>query len=312
MRALSVDYLSRKGAVRAVDRISLSVGPSEIVGIAGESGCGKSTFAQAALRILPPPAVITHGQVIFEGQDLLTKDDEALRRLRWKRVSMVFQSALESLHPTLTIGAQLRDVLDEHTQLSRAEKDARLVEVLRLVDLDPGLRHQHAHQLSGGMRQRVGIAQALLLQPSLLVLDEPTTALDVMVEHAILQKLLELQRARAFSVLFITHDLSRMLQVSDRVAIFYAGELIELAPAPALRTAPKHPYTQALLRAFPSLHGDPTKLAAIPGAPPSLRTPPPGCRFAPRCPIAIDRCETERPALVQLGAGHSAACHLAK
>ena len=310
IEGLSVDYVQPQGRLRAVDSISLSVNTGELLGVAGESGCGKSTLLQAALRILPAPGLIAAGAVRFEGKDLLAMSEEELRGLRFRRIGVVFQAALESLHPTLTIGAQLRDVFRAHHALPRAAETERIGELLRMVGLEPRVADSYPHQLSGGMRQRVGIASALSLAPSLLVLDEPTTALDVMVEHAILGTIVALQRRTGFSTVFISHDLARMAQIADRIAILYAGRLVELAPADALRRAPRHPYTQALLGAFPTLDGAPMP-AGIPGSPPSLRDPPGGCRFHPRCALAIARCREEAPALVQLGPAHSAACHLA-
>jgi peptide/nickel transport system ATP-binding protein len=303
---LSVDYIGPTGAVRAVDRVSLTIDRGEILGVAGESGCGKSTLAQAALRILQPPAVITHGAVRFENRDLLSLSEEELRRLRWKRISMVFQSALDSLSPVLTLGEQIADALHAH----QVHSPARAAELLRLVDLDSGVIDSYPHQLSGGMRQRAGIALALALDPALVFLDEPTTALDVIVEHQILQRLLKLRAERGFAAMFITHDLARMLQISDRIAVMYSGRVVELAPAALLKRSPLHPYTQGLLASFPSLHGT-SEPAGIPGAPPSLSNPPGGCRFHPRCPVAIDICKSIEPQLVQLGEKHFAACHVA-
>jgi len=314
VRDLSVEYISDRGPVRAVDRVSFDVARGEVLGIAGESGSGKSTVAQAVLRILPAPAVITGGRVLFEGQDLLGLDEPALRQVRWKRLSMVFQSAMDALNPVLTIGEQIGDTLRAHgaggaTQAALRERSA---ELLSLVGIQADRLESHPHQLSGGMRQRVGIAIALALDPALVVLDEPTTALDVIVEGEILQKILELRRRFGFSVIFITHDLTRMMQICDRVAIFYSGRLVELAPAAELRASPRHPYTQGLLKAFPSVHGLDEELASIPGSPPSLRNPPPGCRFHPRCTQVIDRCRTEEPLLTMLGERRSAACHVAR
>jgi peptide/nickel transport system ATP-binding protein len=305
---VSVEYASPSGRVRAVDRVSLTVDRGEVLGLAGESGCGKSTLAQAVLRILPPPAVITGGTAIFEGQDLFELDEPALRKVRWKRLSMVFQSALDSLSPVLSLSEQIADTLHAHGFTGSAR--ARASELLKLVDLEPALVDAYPHQLSGGMRQRAGIALALALDPALVLLDEPTTALDVIVEHQILQRLLALKAERGFAMVFITHDLARMLQIADRVAILYAGRLVEVAPAQTLKRDARHPYTRGLLAAFPSLHGS-GEPAGIGGAPPSLASPPPGCRFHPRCELAIDLCRTEQPKLVQFGEKHFAACHVA-
>ncbi len=312
VRGLCVDYVTDEGPVRAVDRVSFDLERGELLGVAGEAGGGKSTVAQALLRILPPPAVITGGTARFEGRDLLALGEDELRELRWKHISMVFQSAMDALNPVVPVGAQICDTLHAHREVSARVARARAAELLERVGLPAGTIDAYAHQLSGGMRQRLGIAIALALEPSLVILDEPTTALDVIVEREILEHIRALQRELGFAVLFITHDLSRMLQVSDRVAVFYAARLAELAPAGELRRAPRHPYTQGLLRAFPSVRGGDVELASIPGTPPSLSDPPPGCRFHPRCPLAVDLCRTREPELRRLAPGHSAACHLAK
>jgi peptide/nickel transport system ATP-binding protein len=331
IRDLCVDYVTPAGPVRAVDRVSLDVARGEVVGVAGESGCGKSTMAQALLRILPPPAVITGGEVRFEGKDLLRLSEPELREVRWRRIAMVFQSAMDALNPVLTVGEQLVDTLKAHGgswsvhperfdsaqdtlrahaagPKSREARD-RAASLLELVGIAPDRLRSFPHQLSGGMRQRVGIAIALALEPALVILDEPTTALDVIVEREILQQILELRRRLGFSVLFITHDLARMLEISDRVAVFYAARLVEVAPAATLRTAARHPYARGLLRAFPTLRGDAVP-EVIPGAPPSLRAPPSGCRFHPRCADAVPACRESAPALEVVGPGHAVACRL--
>jgi peptide/nickel transport system ATP-binding protein len=312
IRDLCVDYVTDQGPVRAIDHVSLDVNRAEILGIAGESGSGKSTLAQALLRILPPPAVISGGEVRFEGRDILSLSEPELRALRWKRISMVFQSAMDALNPVITVGEQITDTLLAHGATTSGAARARAAELLELVGIPRGRLDAFAHQLSGGMRQRACIAIALALEPAVVILDEPTTALDVIVEREILGEIRALQRRLGFAVLFITHDLARMLQFSDRVAVFYAAKLVEIAPAAELRRAPRHPYTQKLLRAFPSVHGDTVELASIPGTPPSLRNPPAGCRFHPRCDRAVDLCRERPPELVQLGPNHAAACHLAE
>jgi peptide/nickel transport system ATP-binding protein len=311
IRDLCVDYVSEAGPVRALDRVSLDLQRGEVLGVAGESGCGKSTMAQAILRILPPPAVISGGRALFEGRDLLRLSEEELRVLRWERIAMVFQSAMDALNPVLTIGEQIIDTLQAHGAAPGARAAwQRAAELLQMVGIGPDRLDGYAHQLSGGMRQRVGIAIALALRPAMVILDEPTTALDVIVEREILQQIQGLQRTQGFSVMFITHDLTRMLQFSDRVAVFYAAKLVEIAPAGELRGGARHPYTQGLLRAFPSVHGGEVELSSIPGSPPSLRSPPRGCRFHPRCTQAVDACREREPAMVEIGARHAAACHL--
>ena len=308
VRDLCVDYITERGAVRAIDKVSLEVGKGEILGIAGESGSGKSTLAQALLRILPPPAVISGGDVRLGDTDLLALSETELRELRWKRFAMVFQSAMDALNPVITIGEQIVDTLQAHSGMNARQSRERAAELLKMVGIPATQLNAFAHQLSGGMRQRVGIAIALALQPSLVILDEPTTALDVIVEREILEQIRELQGRLGFSVIFITHDLGRMLQFSDRVAVFYAARLVEIGPAATMAAAPRHPYTQGLLRAFPSLHGEASDRESIGGSPPSLQNPPPGCRFHPRCPLAMDRCRIERPELLQIAPGHAVAC----
>ena len=312
IRDLSVDYVTAQGPVRAIDQVSLDVAHGELLGVAGESGSGKSTLAQAILRILPPPAVISGGQVLFEGRDLLSFSEGELRAIRWKRISMVFQSAMDALNPVTTIEEQIVDTLLVHKAVRPGAARDRAVELLELVGISGERAGSYPHQLSGGMRQRVGIALALALEPSLVILDEPTTALDVIVEREILEQVRTLQRRLGFAVIFITHDLARMLQFSDRVAVFYAARLAEVAPAAELLRNPEHPYTQGLLRAFPPVHGSWEELASIPGSPPSLKHPPSGCRFHPRCPLAIDLCRERAPEQIAIGPAHTAACHLAK
>lgn len=308
IRGLQVDYITAHGGVRAIDGLDLDVAPGEILGIAGESGSGKSTLAQALLRVLLPPAVISGGSARFKGRDILALDEEELRALRWRHIAMVFQSAMDSLNPVITINEQMSDVLAAHGAASGREARSRVRELLEMVGIEGHRASGYAHELSGGMRQRVCIAMALALEPDLLILDEPTTALDVIVERDLLEQIQRLQRRLGFAVVFITHDLSRMLQFSDRVAIFYAARLVEVGPAEELRSNGRHPYTRGLLRAFPSLRGDTTPVS-IPGAPPSLREPPPGCRFHPRCPRATDVCRRQAPAPTHFGPGHEAACH---
>jgi peptide/nickel transport system ATP-binding protein len=310
IRDLRVDYVTGSGAVRAIDRVSLDVKPGEILGIAGESGSGKSTLAQAILRILPPPAVISGGEIHFEGRDILAMSESDLRALRWRRISMVFQSAMDSLNPVITVGEQIADTLLTHSDMKAAAARARAGELLEMVGIPGDYLDGFAHQLSGGMRQRVNIALALALDPAMIILDEPTTALDVIVERDILEQIRALQRERGFAVLFITHDLARMLQFSDRIAVFYAARLAEMAPAAALRRTPRHPYTQGLLRAFPSIQEGAQQPESIPGAPPSLSHPPAGCRFHPRCPLVMPICSQQEPGLSLIGGEHAAACFL--
>ncbi len=312
IRDLCVDYVTERGNVRAVDALDLDVAPGEILGVAGESGSGKSTLAQSLLRTLPPPAVIARGSVMFEGRDVLAMSEPELRAMRWRRMSMVFQSAMDALNPVTSIGEQLADTILAHEEVAPAEALRRAGALLDRVGIPAERLGGYAHQLSGGMRQRVGIALALALEPALVILDEPTTALDVIVEREILAHIRTLQRQLGFAVIYITHDLGRMLQFSDRVAVFYAARMVEVGPAATIASAPRHPYTRGLLRAFPRVRGDAAEPESIPGAPPSLRTPPPGCRFHPRCALSVEACRRERPELIEIAPGHFAACPVAK
>jgi peptide/nickel transport system ATP-binding protein len=309
---LSVDYLVPSGAVRAVDQVNLQIHAGEIVGLVGESGSGKSTVAQAVMRTLGAPALITGGRIHFDGRDVLAMPEGKLRALRWNEISMVMQSALNALNPVMTVYQHVADTLRAHRSLSRRQTRERAAELMSLVDIDPRHLSSYPHELSGGMRQRVVIALALALEPRLLIFDEPTTALDVVVEREILRRVFELQTELGFAILFITHDLSLLLQFAGRVGVLYAGRMAELAPVEGLGDGGRHPYSQGLLGAIPRLRGDREQTRSIPGSPPSLLDPPSGCRFHPRCGLAEERCSAERPALVDLGRGHSAACHLVR
>ncbi len=311
VRDLCVDYITEDGPVRGVDRVSVDLYPGETLGLAGESGSGKSTLAKALMRILPPPAVISRGQVEFQGRDVLAMGESELKQLRWKHISMVYQSAMDALNPVISVGEQIVDTLEAHDFARGAAAWKRAGDLLDMVGIDRDNVRAYAHQLSGGMRQRVGIALALALEPDVLILDEPTTALDVIVEFEILSEIRRLQERLGFSVLFITHDLARMLEISDRVGIFYAARLAEIGPTAEIGADPKHPYTAGLLRAFPSLKAGGPEPTSIPGSPPSLADPPKGCRFHPRCPLVEERCRTEAPDDTTLASGRVVRCHLA-
>ncbi len=317
LRELAVDYGFGERPARAVNGVDLTIDEGEIVGLAGESGCGKTTVANAVMRILRPPGRIAGGSVLFQGEDLVGKSVEQLRRYRWRNVSMVFQSAMNALNPVMRVGDQFVDAMRAHERIDRRRALTRAGELLDLVGIDRNRVQAYPHQLSGGMRQRVVIAMALAQNPELIVMDEPTTALDVVVQREILQQVEALKRDFGFAVLFITHDVSLLLEFADRIAIMYAGELVETAPAERIGTNPQHPYTQGLLESFPPLTGPLTRLMGIPGSPPDLRDPPSGCRFHPRCPhcrpedrTLYVRQTTERPLLREVAPGHHVACHL--
>lgn len=309
INTLYVEYLTRRGPAKAVNNVSFSIQPGEVFGLAGESGCGKSTIAHTILRVLKPPAVITGGQILFDGEDVLKMNDRQLEDFRWRKVSMVFQSAMNSLNPVITVGEQVTDVILRHNKVSKKDAYDRAAELLKIVGIEPERLKSFPHQMSGGMRQRVVIAIALALNPAMMIMDEPTTALDVVVQKDILQQIQQLKETMGFSILFITHDVSLMVEFSDYMAIMYAGEIVEKAASKEIFTNPIHPYTQGLLSSFPSLTGKKRKLTGIPGSPPDLVNPPTGCKFHPRCTRCTHK-ETEvAPQLTEVLPGHWVAVH---
>jgi peptide/nickel transport system ATP-binding protein len=309
VRDLKVEYLTPKGSVKAVNGVSFSIGPGEVFGLAGESGSGKSTIALALLRVLRPPALITGGEVYFKGKDVLSLAEKDLENFRWQDVSMVFQSALNSLNPVMKIGDQIADVLTKHAKMSKRNAWKRGGELLDVVNMDKKWLNSYPHELSGGMRQRAVIAIALALNPPMMIMDEPTTALDVVVQKEIMQQIEQLKEQLGFSILFITHDMSLMVEFSDRIAIMYAGEIVELASARELFDNPLHPYTQGLISSFPPLVGPKRKMTGIPGSPPDMAKPPSGCRFHPRCTACQPVEEYVRPQLQEVSPGHWLAYH---
>jgi peptide/nickel transport system ATP-binding protein len=322
VNGLRVDYGAGPGAVHAVVDADLTLHSGTVLGLAGESGSGKSTLAYAMTRLLRAPGMITGGEVLLhDGSgsaggghtlDLLAATEDQLRELRWSRIAVVMQSAMHALNPVLTIRSQLTDVLHAHLPgLDKEERQARAGHLLEMVGINADRLSSYPHQLSGGMRQRVMIAMALALEPAVVIMDEPTTALDVVTQREILQELAQLQHELSFAVLFITHDLSLLVEIADSIAVMYAGRLIERAPAQALYRAPRHPYTLGLLGSFPSLHGPRRRMTGIPGSPPDLRNAPSGCAFHPRCRYAMDVCTTDIPVTLALAPGNrSAACWL--
>jgi len=307
---LTVEYLTAHGSVVAVDNVSFAISPGEVFGLAGESGSGKSTAAHAILRVLNPPAVISGGRVRFRGRDVFEMPDDELEQFRWRDVSMVFQSAMNALNPVLSIGDQITDTILAHEKVSRREATERAAELLTTVGIDSGRLRSYPHELSGGMRQRAVIATALALNPPLMIMDEPTTALDVVVQQEIMNQIVELKDRLGFSILFITLDVSLMVEFSDGIAIMYAGEIVETASARDLFDDPLHPYTQGLMASFPSVTGEKRPLTGIPGSPPDMLRPPSGCRFHPRCAYAQPPFTRIVPKLREVKPGHHVACHL--
>ncbi len=311
VRDLRTYFYTTKGIVKAVDGISFTLNKGEVLGLAGESGCGKSTTAYSIIRLVPPPGRIVGGKIIFEGQDILSLDKEEFRRkIRWKKISMIFQGAMNALNPVYTIGDQLAEVFMIHEGLTKREAMPHVYKLLQMVGIDPKRARSYPHELSGGMKQRVMIAMALALRPPLVIADEPTTALDVVVQAQIMNLLKKLQREHKISIILITHDLSLIAEIADKVAIMYAGKIVEYGTAEQVYLNPQHPYTKALLRSIPRLRGEITKLEWIPGTPPDLLAPPPGCRFAPRCKFKMDICEKEEPPVIEVEPGHFVSCWL--
>jgi peptide/nickel transport system ATP-binding protein len=321
VKHLSVDYESARGAVHAVDDVSLTIDRGQIFGLAGESGSGKSTLAYAIARLHQPPAVITGGQVLYHpGRPQANRKDDAtvdilslnpaqLRAFRWRDLSIVFQSAMNALNPVLDIGTQIADVLHAHNpHTTPREARSRAVELLRLVGIAPDRLRSYPHELSGGMRQRAIIAVALALNPEIIIMDEPTTALDVVVQRDILAQIMKLREDFGFSVIFITHDLSLLLEIADKIAIMYAGRLVEMGTQEDIYRRPLHPYSHGLLHSFPNLHGPRRKLTGIPGSPPDLRSVPSGCAFHPRCAFAFAACHTTEPKLLHVSTSRGGGC----
>jgi len=302
IKDLSVSYRTQAGDVRAVSRVNLSLNAGEVVGLAGESGSGKSTLAYGSCRLLRPPALITSGSVLYSGRRLAAVDEDSapvdilrvpqreLHAMRWRDIAIVFQSAMNALNPVLRVRDQILDAIHAHLRLPRDEAAQKAASLLDLVGIPRSRLRSYPHELSGGMRQRVMIAMALAADPEVVIMDEPTTALDVVVQRDILAQIVELKQQLGFAILFITHDMSLLLELADRIAVMYAGQLLEVSASTDLKDGPAHPYTAGLLRSFPSLHGPRRELAGIPGSPPDLRNLAPGCPFIPRCGYASPAC----------------------
>jgi len=308
-RNLRVTYGGVHGEVRAVDGIDLSIGESEVFGLVGESGCGKSTVVKALLRLLPPSARIEADVLRFRDHDLLTLPPGRFRReVLMREIALVPQSAQNSLNPVMRAGAQIVEAIRAHSDASAAKARKRVVELFDIVGLQPELVDRYPHEFSGGMRQRAMIAMALAFEPALLVMDEPTTGLDVLVQERLLGRIREIRARVRSSILLITHDIGVIAETADRVGVMYAGQMVECAPTLSLFAAPCHPYTLGLQNAFPSILALGRELISIPGSPPDLAAPPLGCGFADRCPFALEACRVKRPPQVAIGQDRLSAC----
>ena len=312
---LTVEYRTPTGVVCAVSDVSFDLHLNESLALIGESGCGKTTLGLALLRLLPKLGRTSAGAIRYRKRDghvidLLELDSDELREFRWKECAMVFQGAMNSFNPVLRVWDQMLDTVRAHKPMPRDQVRERSVKLLRMVQLEPDrILKAYPHELSGGMRQRVLIAMALLLDPQVIILDEPTTALDILTQRAIIEVLRSLRQELDFAMIFISHDLALAAELADRVATMYAGRVVEQGQVRDIFYRPRHPYTVGLIKAVPPVVGDLPEIASIPGAPPSLLLLPSGCSFHPRCPYARDRCAQEEPLLGIVGEGHEAACH---
>ena len=312
VRDLSVDFEVPEGLpVHAVENVSFTLREGEVLGLVGESGCGKTTLMLSLMRLLPAAGRILQGEVNYLGKDLLSLSEQEIADMRWKEIAMVFQGAMNALNPVHTVGDQIAEAIVRHQGArSKAELEERISELLDLVGIGPERKDQYPHQYSGGMRQRAMIAMALSCLPKVLIADEPTTALDVMIQAQILELMSKLREQLGLAIIFVTHDLGVVAEMCDSVLVMYGGVTAEYASVDTIYNVPKHPYTQELLKAFPDLSRPSEKLVAIPGYPPRLDVPPPGCRFAPRCPLVFERCNLEQPRVHRLNGDHLASCHL--
>jgi len=307
---LVMHYKIKAGEVSAIEDVSFTVHQGEAVGLVGESGCGKTSVALSLLRLLPSNANYLAGEIRFDGEDLLSLSGEEMRQRRWKDIAMVFQGAMNSWNPVYRVGDQIRETLDTHYRgvMTYDEQRKHMERLFSSVGLPGEMLDRYPHEFSGGMRQRAVIAMALACSPELIIADEPTTALDVIVQDQILKELKRIQLEMGMSMIYISHDIAVIAEVTDSIGVMYAGKMVEYGPTKAVFSRPRHPYTYLLLRSTPSITGPRRQLAPLEGEPPDLLNPPAGCRFHPRCPFATEQCKTEDPPWVDLGDGHKVAC----
>lgn len=305
---LSVEYQTEGGKLRAVDGIDLTVKDGEILGIVGESGCGKTTLTKSIVGILHENGRVASGEIRYDGQDISQLSEEGYRDIRWKEISYIIQNAMNALDPVIRIGKQFVEIIRTHTDLSKKQARERTRELLNSVGIEPNRMRDYPHELSGGQRQRAVIALALALDPPLVIADEPTTGLDVVIQEQILRLMRSIQREMGNSMVLITHDISVVAEIADRIAVMYGGKIVEVGDVGDVFNRSKHPYTMGLMNAFPDIGDEGDELVTIPGSPPDLVSPPTGCRFADRCPFSTRECEQE-PELVSLANGQQAKCH---
>ncbi len=305
---LTMHYQTRSGWVQAVEKVNLSLDRGDAIGLVGESGCGKTSLAMSLLKLLPSNAVIKEGQILFDGKDLVPLTEDQMRRYRWERISMVFQAAMNSLNPVYTVRDQIVEAIQYHMPMRYEEAWSRVAKLFEFVGLDPGVMNQYPHEYSGGMKQRAVIAMALACDPDIIIADEPTTALDVIVQDRILKRMDEIRSELNMAMIYISHDIAVIAEVSDRIGVMYAGKMMEMADVVTIFQKPLHPYTYALMSAFPSVRGEKRELVELPGEPPDLISPPKGCRFHPRCPQATAVCSEKVPEFTEVEPGHFCAC----
>ena len=310
VKGLKTYFKTQEGTLKAVDNISFNLEKGQAMGLAGESGCGKTTAALSIMKLLPANGYIAGGNINFMGQDMSKVTGDKLRAIRWRDISIIFQGAMNALNPVKRVGDQITEPILLHEKVEEKEAMKRVKELFELVGINPSRVKEYPHEFSGGMRQRVMIAMALACRPKLVICDEPTTALDVMIQAQILQLLKNLQQELELAMIIISHDLSVLAETCDLLSIMYAGKIVERSSAVEVFANPQHPYTKGLIAAFPNIKGVRKMPASIAGNPPNLIRPPVGCRFAPRCYAAFARCSVEEPRLVEVLPGHFAACHL--
>jgi len=307
---LIMNYRTKDGPVSAVQDVTFSVGRGESLGLVGESGCGKTSIALSLMRLLPDNAEVQSGKIILDGENILDLDDEEMRQTRWDDIAMVFQGAMNSWNPVYRVGDQIREAIDLHWEVKPTvvEANARIAELFELVGLDPSMAERYPHEFSGGMKQRAVIAMALSCDPKVIIADEPTTALDVIVQEQVLEELRSIQQEFGMSIIYISHDIAVIAEITDHLGVMYAGKLVEHGETADVFAKPRHPYAWLLLSSTPSVTGPKMTLAPLEGEPPDLINPPTGCRFHPRCPFATEKCTAEEPPMEEIAPGHLVAC----